>query len=37
MREVLLIRQDIKQEKQRWEHEISEFRKEFVRMAAYKE
>lgn len=37
MRESLLSRRPVEAEKQRWESEIEEFRKEFSRMAVYKE
>ncbi|MFH0841809.1 MAG: DUF1343 domain-containing protein [Bacteroidota bacterium] len=37
MRELLINRKPVRLEKQRWEVEIDEFRKEFNRMAVYKE
>ncbi len=37
MREVLIHRKSLKDEKQRWQSEIEEFRKEFAEIAAYPE
>jgi len=37
MRETLLNRKNIRIEKERWSSEIEEFRKEFIKIAAYPE
>ena len=37
MREILIARKSLRTEKERWSHEINEFKKEFSQIAFYSE